>query len=233
MIRSSKELMCIENIGNDLNNGPRIPAGSVTRTVEGAIGNNKGYTALSDEEIAEVSKYNEDAVLPASFEPDFYYRMQFVGDFSLDNVCYSILRPCRCVAEINSHWTLTTAKFASLSSITRLINRLKSDNLINVKVFRVLLDGRSFLIKEGLNADTLISFIQDDRNSYDGMIPVEQANDVVDLYNDQIIQLNQLIKEKNEEIATLKEQNESLKNLLNKLSLILKDASDICDFNNL
>ena len=38
MIRSSKELMCIENIGNDLNNGPRIPAGSVTRTVEGAIG---------------------------------------------------------------------------------------------------------------------------------------------------------------------------------------------------
>ena len=233
MIRSSKELMCIENIGNDLNNGPRIPAGSVTRTVEGAIGNNKGYTALSDEEIAEVSKYNEDAVLPASFEPDFYYRMQFVGDFSLDNVCYSILRPCRCVAEINSHWTLTTAKFASLSSITRLINRLKSDNLINVKVFRVLLDGRSFLIKEGLNADTLISFIQDDRNSYDGTIPVEQANDVVDLYNDQIIQLNQLIKEKNEEIATLKEQNESLKNLLNKLSLILKDASDICDFNNL
>ena len=53
MIRSSKELMCIENIGNDLNNGPRIPAGSVTRTVEGAIGNNKGYTALSDEEIAD------------------------------------------------------------------------------------------------------------------------------------------------------------------------------------
>ena len=89
------------------------------------------------------------------------------------------------------------------------------------------------MIKEGLNADTLISFIQDDRNSYDGTIPVEQANDVVDLYNDQIIQLNQLIKEKNEEIATLKEQNESLKNLLNKLSLILKDASDICDFNNL
>ena len=31
----------------------------------------------------------------------------------------------------------------------------------------------------------------------------------------------------------VKEQNESLKNLLNKLSLILKDASDICDFNNL
>lgn len=237
MIRSSKELVCIENLGTGFNNGPSIPLGTPTRTVFGAIGNNKGYTALSDEEIATVSKHNEDAILDSSFEPAFYYRIQFIGDFSLDNVCYGILRPCRCVADKNQYWSLKTARFASLSSITRLINRLKSDNLVSIKVFRVSLEGACTLISDRIDADSLVSFLQADRDNYDGSIEefkIANSNDYsVEFYKGKILQLTALLDEKDQKIEQLQNQNNSLKERLLNLSCILKEASEICNPVNL
>ena len=141
------------------------------------------------------------------------------------------------VADKNQYWSLKTARFASLSSITRLINRLKSDNLVSIKVFRVSLEGACTLISDRIDADSLVSFLQADRDNYDGSIEefkIANSNDSsVEFYKGKIRQLTALLDEKDQKIEQLQNQNNSLKERLLNLSCILKEASEICNPVNL
>ena len=162
--RTKREAMCIQNLGSAVNNGDPIPKGKPFRMINAVLNNNPMATALTDDEIEELSKHNEDAVGPGRAEYDTYYRIEFVGRFSLDNICYAIMRPCRCVkSHINDTIILKTARFCAMNTITRLITRLEGDSIQKVTVFRIGEGGQEQVIGVFDNADPIISFIQEDK----------------------------------------------------------------------
>lgn len=138
MSRVRKETMCKENIGSSTNNGRPIPKDKEVRKLQSVFGNNPSFTALSDDEIAELSIYNQNAIISESDDMDFYYMLEIIGHFSLDNLCYSIIRPCRCVVEFDKNRTIvTTGLFKTLNSISRLLTRLMNDEITQVNVWKV------------------------------------------------------------------------------------------------
>ena len=95
--RVKRETMCVDNFGSTINNGPQIPKDKPYRMINGALNNNPSATALSDDEIEKLSWHNEEALGPGTDDCEYYYRLIITGNFCFDNICYAIMRPCRCV----------------------------------------------------------------------------------------------------------------------------------------
>lgn len=164
MARAFREMMCKENINAIHNSGALIPEGKAFRLIVGVMGNSTAATALTDEEIVELSKYNEDACMTGRSEYDHYYQIKFVGEFSLNTRCYSIIRPCMCVLDYEDGMTsIMTARFSVMNSITRLITRVKQDTVKYAIVYRIENDGRKEKIKTFTDMDQLVLFIQSDK----------------------------------------------------------------------
>lgn len=239
--RTKRETMCIQNIGSAANNGDPIPKGKPYRMVNAVLNNNPMATALTDDEIEELSKHNEDAVGPGRAEYDTYYRIEFVGKFSLDNICYAIMRPCRCVkSHINDTIILKTARFCAMNTITRLITRLEGDTIEKVTVFRMGEGGQEQVIGVFDNAEPIISFIQEDKlkkhpvigsaDAAAGTITLKSADnrntvETVDL-SMELMEENSRLKEKimqqEQENAMLKAEVEELRRKLDGLRELLQ-----------
>ena len=206
--------------------------------VNAVLNNNPMATALTDDEIEELSKHNEDAVGPGRAEYDTYYRIEFVGKFSLDNICYAIMRPCRCVkSHINDTIILKTARFCAMNTITRLITRLEGDTIEKVTVFRMGEGGQEQVIGVFDNAEPIISFIQEDKLRKHPVIgsaaytpevkPADNRNTVetVDL-SMELMEENSRLKEKivqqEHENAMLKAEVEELRRKLDGLRELLQ-----------
>lgn len=162
--RTARETMCVENIGKTGNNGKKIPLGVPTRDLFGVFSNATSYTALSDDEIIELSKYNQDAVVVEKNCIGKYYRVKLFGQFSLNNRCYAVIRPCLCVlGNEDGLITITTAKFTTRYSVARLINRIKSDDFLFAIIYREADDGQMEEFMRTDNPDDILDYISLDR----------------------------------------------------------------------
>lgn len=226
-----KETMCVENIGATTNMGYKIPNGVPVRTINAAINNNPSVTALTDEQIEELSNVNEGAYGPGGEGQDTLYQLVFVGKISLDTICYAILRPCRCVKSHNGDEViLKTAMFSGMNTITRLINRLLSDEVRIVEVYRIE-NGNKSLIARFNTMDTLVSFIQEDRlNNHPAIDEVEDdinenSNDKCCKESDYLKKIQKLESELENNkalIDSLREENASLHSKINKIKELIE-----------
>lgn len=161
MQRRCKETMCAANIGDNGNFGELIPSDKPTRDLQGVLKANPSKTALTDEEIWELSKNNEDAITSADDNPEFYYRIELCGDFSLNNVCYSIIKPCRCVVTgTDNGIVIKTSRFVRLNSIARLVVKLKEDVIHSVTLYKIFPSGETEIIEEIRTIDDLCVFFK-------------------------------------------------------------------------
>lgn len=227
----SKETICLENLGSNLNNGPEIATDKKVRRVFAVIGNNPSYTALTDDEIVEFSKVNEDCVVAGRAERGYYYRIAFVGNFSLDNMCYAVMRPCRCVLKyISNGMVIKTARYTALNSLSRLANRLKENEIKEVIAYKVELDGTETEIIRSSSADELIADLQSNRY-HETYIPRRSSN------NETIVEVEECTDRKIEELCetikglekTITEQRGTIDSLLSenqKLKEVIKNVSN-------
>ena len=234
MDRQKKETMCIQNLGASVNNGNPIPKGIPYRVIHAALNNNPNATALSDEEIEELSKHNEGAVVPGTTELEGYYRIEFVGDFSFDNICYAIIRPCRCVKSHNDKdIVLKTAKFSSMNSITRLFKRLEENEIKQVTVFRV--DENNNEDKIGIFNSTreIIEFIQDDKKKLHrctetkSIVQIKEFeerkmnNDIINRQLGEIEELKKRINSLESEYVKIKKEKDELMSIITQCRNLL------------
>lgn len=181
MARAFREMMCKENINETHNNGALIPEGKPFRQIFGVMGNNTAATALTDEEIVELSKYNIGASMNGRSEYDHYYQIKFVGEFCLDNRCYAVIRPCMCVLDYEEGVTsITTAQFSVMNSIIRLITRVKQDRVKYAVVYRIESDGRKEEIRTFYDLDQLVSYIQSDKRGA-GLTEIQEPEGNMDV----------------------------------------------------
>lgn len=162
--RLMRETMCVRNIGLTTNSGDLIPADKPVRQVKGVLSTNVSVTALSDEEIEEFSKVNEDALVAGRSEYDHHYRIKFVGHFSLDNRCYAIMKPCMCVIghEGDAEYIMT-AKFSVMNSIAKLITRLATDDIQYAIVYRIDEGCEPVVMERFESVEKLVTYIRNNK----------------------------------------------------------------------
>lgn len=99
MERQKRETICVENIGKKNNSGPLIPKEKSTRQLKGIIGSNVSDTALTEKEVEEFSKVNENAEWESETVVPQYYKVKIVGPLSFNNVCKLVMSINRCVVK--------------------------------------------------------------------------------------------------------------------------------------
>lgn len=243
--RMKKEVMCIENLGSPINNGKHIPNGVPFRMINSPLNNNPAATALTDDEIEELSKHNVGAYGPGRSEYDTYYQIKFVGKFSFDNICFAIIRPCRCVKSHDGDIvTLETAKFWTMNTITKLIQRLNQDEIYFLDIYRIENESIKIHIAHFETSDSVISFIQEDKvHKHDGLEKVSEVEKNNEIQKSQTKKVEKENADITDELKMMRDWNKDLeRNLAEKCMLLdelqkeneelkekLKSIREICE----
>lgn len=209
-MRLAHEMICVENIGSNVNRGPVIPHGTPVRSLAGVLTNNPGYTALSDAEIEFFSRANNgEAIIPGKEEPEYYCQLEFYGNFSLDTICYSIMKPCRCVVEFGENYqTISTAQFTAMHSVTKLISRISSDGFEKGVIYKRANTGEKIVVQEVTDIEIMRNCLKlceatamDIPNISRGVISEDDLEEKLAEANRKIDELEERISDLMEEIA--------------------------------